>query len=222
MEEKKIIEKIRKALALSVNNPSEGEGKTAALMAQKLMAKYHISMEQVNIKEAEEISEKRVIAGNGNKWKYTLAYIIAENFRCKIFTIGSDTLCFYGYDTDAEIASMTFEALFKIGNKGANNYYQNKRNEAQRNGEYFYGKGLKNSFLAGYLEGIRGELEKQSVALMVITPDEVKEAYNKRTAVGFKTRNSSFKFRNNCDARDKGRTLGRDSVRKNRLEEKCS
>jgi hypothetical protein len=134
-----------------------------------------------------------------------------------MFTLGSGTIVFYGYEVDAEVAAMTYETLFSIGTKGANNYYQNKRNEAQRNGEYFRGTGLKNTFLIGYLEGIKAELEKQSEALMVIVPGEVDKAYQKRTA-GFSSRNTSLHYRPSEEAREKGRTLGKNSVRRNRLE----
>ena len=58
----KIIEKIRKCLELANNNPSEEEAKSAALMAQKLIAKYDISMADVEdvASQCEEIVEEVV------------------------------------------------------------------------------------------------------------------------------------------------------------------
>lgn len=55
----KIINKIKKVLELSKNNPSEKEAQAAALKAQKLMVEYHISMEEVSgIEDSENISEE--------------------------------------------------------------------------------------------------------------------------------------------------------------------
>jgi hypothetical protein len=66
MDEKKIISTIRKVLELSKNNPSANEAQAAALKAQKLMMKYHISVSQVEIEEENhDITEKRVNAGSG-------------------------------------------------------------------------------------------------------------------------------------------------------------
>lgn len=75
--EEKIIEKIRKCLALANNNPSEEEAKAAALMAQKLLAKYNISLvdvEQLEGKSEEIIEEcvwfKDCVKGVARAWKY--------------------------------------------------------------------------------------------------------------------------------------------------------
>ena len=57
----KIIEKVKKILELSKNNPSAEEAESAALKAQKLMAEYHISMAEIEtMNDVENISEKRV------------------------------------------------------------------------------------------------------------------------------------------------------------------
>lgn len=77
--------KVRKALALARNNSSEHESQTAMLMAQKIMAQYGLTMQDV----VEKIpQEKKVIHGEATNygrnqwWKKTLSAIIAENFRC--------------------------------------------------------------------------------------------------------------------------------------------
>lgn len=72
----KIIEKIKKVLELSKNNPSIEEAKSAAIKAQRLMAEYHISMSEIEaIEDTENIVEERIDVGTGNKWKYTLSSI---------------------------------------------------------------------------------------------------------------------------------------------------
>lgn len=210
----KIIEKIKKVLELSKNNPSQEEARAAALKAQKLMAEYHISMQEIDaIENVDDIVEKKVDIGTGNKWKYMLAGIIAKNFRCKFFFYGKSTIVFYGYKIDTEIAAETFTFLFKTGNKAAANYYTKLYNEAKKNECYFKGNGIKNSFLDGYMEGIKDGLEKQCTALMIVIPREVEEKYNKKAA-GFRrmtySLNTSSWYAN--QSREEGKRIGRNTV----------
>ena len=171
------------------NNTSQAEAKAAALKAQKLMAEYHISMKEVEATEnVENITEKPVYVGTGNKWKSLLADIVGKNFRCKYFLYGRSAIVFYGYKEDTEIAAMTFDFLFKTGNRAVANYYQNdqnERNHAIKSQGYFNGSEIRNAFLVGYLEGLEACLEKQCTALMLIVPKEVEESYADMIA-GFK------------------------------------
>lgn len=212
----KIIEKIKKVLELSKNNPSMQEAQAAALKAQKMMAEYHISLSEIEaVEDVENISEKQVDVGNGNKWKYFLAGIIAKNFRCKHFYYGKSTVVFYGYEEDATIAAMTFEFLFKNGCKAANNYYQNRRNEALRNNCCFNGNGIKNSFLVGYLQGIKESLENQCTALMLVTPQQVEEKYRNRISGFKKMQNNGLTVRRNDEglkARENGIRTGKNAI----------
>jgi len=59
MIEDKIIDRIRKILALAGNNPNEHERDTAMKMAQKLLAKHNLSMEEIEFsgQAAEEVIE---------------------------------------------------------------------------------------------------------------------------------------------------------------------
>lgn len=209
----KIIEKVKKILELSKNNPSAEEAKSAALKAQKLMAEYHISLSEIEVVEdVENISEKQVDVGNGNKWKYFLAGIVAKNFRCKHFYYGKSTVVFYGYEEDATIAAMTFEFLFKNGCKAANNYYQNRRKEALKDNCYFNGKGIKNAFLVGYLQGIKESLENQCTALMLVVPQQVEEKYKDMSSGFKKMQNSGLVVRGNDEgikARENGIRTGK-------------
>lgn len=218
----KIITKIKKVLELSRNNPSQEEARSAALTAQKLMAEYHISMSEVDkIEDVENIIEKQIDVGVGAKWKYSLANIIAKNFRCKYFMYGKTRVVFYGYAEDAEIASMTFQFLFDFGNKSAMNYYQRQRNEAKRNNTHFNGRGIKNAYLIGYLNGIKESLEKQCTALLIVIPEKVKEKYEERSS-SFKSRKySGLRFRNNNEgdqALSEGKRQGRNIVKSRQIE----
>ena len=212
----KIIEKVKKILELSKNNPSAEEAESAALKAQKLMAEYHISMAEIEtMNDVENISEKRVEVGKGNKWKYFLAGIVAKNFRCKYFCYGKSAVEFYGYEEDAAIAAMTFSFLFESGNKAANNYYQKRRKEALQGNCYFNGRGIKNAFLAGYLQGIKESLEKQCTALMLVIPQQVEEKYRDRSNGFKKMQNNGLAIRGSMEgekARENGIMAGKETI----------
>lgn len=190
--EERIIEKIRKCLALANNNPSEEEAKAAALQAQKLLAKYNISISDVEELEAttEEIVEhpvwfKDCVKGVARAWKYDLADIVAKNFRCKHFFYGKSAAVFYGHKTDAEAAAEVFKYLFAMGDRLANRATYRVLREFHKRGESAQVSGIYNSWVRGFLQGLREGFDKQCTALMIVVPEEVKEAYEEK-AKGFK------------------------------------
>lgn len=220
MEQEKVIEKIRKILALSKNNPSQAEAEAAALKAQRLMAEYHISLKDIDISDDITIAEQGVTVGYGNKWKYRLAKVVARNFCCEHYLHGKDTIMFYGYETDVEIACNTFKFLFDTGNKLANRYYNKLKKEITGQGYYFDGSGVKNSFLTGYLDGISDVLNKQCVALMIVTAPEVIEGYKERSK-GFATshiRNVSTSGMYSGASRNEGYAAGKNTIAARQIE----
>lgn len=81
--------------------------------------------------------------------------------------------------------------------------------------------GAYNSYITGFLSGLRSELEKQSRELMVVLPLEVAEKYEDEVASGL----TSGKVRElSCDYRrhgliEQGIRDGRDAVRSRRIED---
>ena len=211
----KIIEKIKKVLELSKNNPSENEAQAAVLKAQELMAQYHISLAEVeDVQDIDEIVEERVIVGGGKKWKYSLAGAIAKNFRCRHFYYGNSTVVFYGYETDAKIAAQTFEYLFKIGHNKA------LKERAYYKKQGMWTDGVYNNFCVGFVNGVKAALDKQCTALMVIVPKEVNDAYveikfNRSLSTSLNT--SSYY---GSEAREKGYAAGRSAMESKAIESK--
>lgn len=186
--EERIIEKIRKCLALASNNPSEEEAKAAALQAQKLLAKYNISMTDVEEleQEVEEIVEvatwfSDIVKGVARAWKYDLAYIVASNFRCKHFFYGKSAVVFYGHKTDAEAASEVYKYLFGMGDKLANRVTYRVLRQYHKRGESAQVSGIYNSWVKGFLSGLREGFDKQCTALMIVVPEDVKAAYTEKS-----------------------------------------
>ena len=224
MADKKIIDRIKKLLALAKDNADAAEATAAALMAQKLIAKHDVSKDELHEGEPEEIAE--VVSGEikGKPWGKRLASVIADNFRCQHFynwsgsrshwtgraRKESETVTFVGYDTDAEAATVTFNRLFEIGNRLADAECRRARREK---GTAY---GVRNSFLLGLVEGIKRELEKQCVALMLVRPKAVDAYYEMRTA-GFSSSRSTVRNAYAGASYDNGVSAGRDSVRSARL-----
>ena len=200
----KIIEKIRNLLNMTQENgASETEAMMAALKAQKLIAEYNINIADIETSDdSMTIIEESFVCGKGNKWKVGLAAIIAKNFRCRAYFIGKSQVVFYGYESDAKIALDVFKFLFTTGNKLADRCYY----EYYKKGENT--RGVKNTFLLGFCQGINDVLSKQCVALMIITPEEVKKSFDEKTT-NWKTLKSTLKINNDVRAFEKGREEGK-------------
>lgn len=173
MENKDIIDKIKKLLELGdkEKNSSETEAESAMLKAQELMAKYEITLEMT---EKSEISYNHEICDS--KWnmgfRKPLAVVIANNFRCETYLKGrGGQVVFFGHAVDARIAREVFEFAYNFamreGNRCYNKYYQMGKNT----------QGVFNSYTRGFIVGMERKLSEQSVALMVVKPADVKEKY---------------------------------------------
>lgn len=119
---------------------------------------------------------------------------------------------FFGYETDAEAARLTFERLHETGCRLA-------AEELRRWRRAYPGcslKGVKSSYCAGFVAGIGDELERQTKALMVVVPEEVDVAYKAATEGGgaYKAKSRPM-YRS---AFDHGRSDGRDASRARAVE----
>lgn len=200
----KMIEQIRKLLALAGNNPCEKEAISAALKAQALMAKYNIDLAQVEDEQSdkEEIVKEYCVKGTGvSTWKNVLASIISKNFRVKFYLCG-DNIVFYGYKTDVNIAKEVYNFLAKQGSKFATRLY----NKVRMSGGYT--KGVMNSYLMGFVQGVSDVLERQCVALMIVTPQEVQDSFDEMVS-GWKTVQNRIRYNECSNHYESGRSDGR-------------
>lgn len=211
MEE--IIAKIRKLLAMTEENGcSEGEAMTAALMAQKLMAKHNLTVADIDDDTSKgTIVEVGFEAGTKYKWKYRLASIIAVNFCCKVYVVDNSKVIFYGYENHAKIASDVFKFLFNTGIRLANNYYYKCYKEGRET------VGVKNTFLVGFCDGIKEVLGQQCRALMLVTPKEVEESFAEKMKDS-KTIRTRMKINRDNQAYDDGKLEGKFAANARSLE----
>lgn len=214
----KIIERIKKLLAVVEDRgATEHEAAAAALAAQRLIAENDVEQWEIHSKDAEPI--ETIYADDAKRrWRWSLADVIAPAFRCKTYqTRRWDSarrryvhlMGFYGYKTDATAAAMTFNSLYKIGNRLAQRF--------SRNADY----GTYNAYVTGFVDGISSELEKQTEALMIIVPPKVNEQYEAEHG-SMKSVDTTLRIGCGLDALNayqEGVQEGREAVKSHRIEE---
>lgn len=180
----KIIEKIQNLLELAYDAPNDEEGQTALLMAQRLMVKHNLSMNDLtNSKTQKDIGET---IGTWEYrlpwWQEKLAGILGENFRCKTIRRrlpedGITQIIFFGYQSDAEFCSKVYE--------GALLYLKYRLKRLFPTVSRARWKDYKKSYLLGFLNGIDQRFQDQAQSseefgLMVKIPAEVLEEQHRR------------------------------------------
>ena len=218
-KKEKAIELVKKALALAGDNPNENEAIAAALKAQELMAKYNITeidlMDRVECETIEESIfnfKNNINDCDNHKWKFQLATIIAKNFRCEVYCSGNHIIKFYGYKKDSMIAKEVFGSMYVIGDKLGRRYKERAKKETGTT------KGVYNSFILGFLKGIKEALDKQCTALMIVTPKKVKDSYQELAKSFTRTINSGVKTSNfDNDAFQSGIYEGRNAMQAKQL-----
>ncbi len=113
--EEKIIDKIKKLLALANNSAaSEGERENALRMAHNLLVKHNLEMKDL---QEHEIKENRIFERLETfqmKWCRGVAISIAKLFFCEMFTEGKingtkGRYCFVGKESNATTAALMTE-----------------------------------------------------------------------------------------------------------------
>lgn len=212
---KNVISIINKLLALAdkSRNNSEQEAIAASLKVQKLLAKYNLSMADVTGERKDEPVEQSVAdVGTGKKWKYTLASVVADNFACKHFIVGTEQIVFFGYKADIVAARRVFIYLFKVGHKLATQYAKQYREEN------YAADGVYNSFCKGFVAGVKKELDKQCTALAIVVQPKVKEEWEAFSADFGTLKNSAIQATNR-EAYNEGFVEGKRALNAQYLEE---
>lgn len=188
------MEKIRKCLNLAAGTVPE-EAESALLQAQKLMAKYHISMAEITDMEGEEKAEKVIRSEVTNinlarPWVRELARTVSRNFRCTNYLSGRGNTwrcVMMGYETDVSVAQEVFKACYKYVERQG-------ENRAQRmNDQGMSASGVKVNFCTGFVAGLKKAYEAQvrkheELSLMVVVPKEATDfvATLETKSIGFR------------------------------------
>lgn len=170
MEDNKVLDKIKKLLALA-KSPNEHEAQAAMLKAQELMAKYGMTVEESVETEISYSSYIAETSGNAT-FRVPLASIISKNFRCEVF-LTNNCVSFYGHSEDVSICKEVFEYAYKTIKKLSTKRY----NEARTAG--YETKGFYTQYQSAFLIALKNAFEKQCTALMIVTPPDVTESFSK-------------------------------------------
>ena len=207
-----IVEKIKKLLAHSVENgATEAEAVAFALKAQRLIAENDIEQWELGDEQRREVIEEESNVNLPRTWSRWLASVVSENFRCKLYINPiqqeksvKNHAVFVGYAQDAKAARIVFERLRRVAERSGSAYRRKLRGAS-----WAY-----NSITLGFVEGVRGELEKQSQALMLKVPSDVEEYFEgielEETRKHSSCQVSEF-------LKEEGRAIGRNAVRSGRL-----
>ena len=168
--------KIEKLLAKTVENGcTMDEAATAAKMVQRLIKKYHIDLAEIG-DESEKADGERLDAKSVKKWEIRLISAIAKNMRCKVVVSHRHTsesirrktfVYIIGMDADRKAVIALYDKLRKIckvGMKEEQNYHKKM---------FGTSKGIADSYGFGFTQAIKGEMEKQAKALVLVVPKEV-------------------------------------------------
>lgn len=112
MSDRKIIDKIRKLLALGKGS-TEHEAAAALAKARALMADHGITEAQLAMAEVEEATARGSRAARPPKWETLLAHAVHHALDVYSFIDGAGTRTFIGRGASAEIASYAFAVLFR-------------------------------------------------------------------------------------------------------------
>ena len=215
MDNKQVLEKVKRLLALSdkSKNESEAEAEAALLKAHELMAKYDITMDEASEEKVTYVHEECLSKWNMG-FRKPLAVIISKNFRCETYLRGrGGSVVFFGHATDARIAKEVFEYTYQFAMKGASRMY-NKHYQMGRPT-----KGVFNSYAHGFLAGLKQKLEEQSTALMVVTPPDVKSEFEEMSKGFKKSSGGMFQGNLNREVYSQGITDGKTVMNGRRLKD---
>lgn len=168
----KMIDRVKKLLALSGNNPSEEEARSALMMANRLIAKYNLDLSE-ETGEKVEYSMLPATHPNNNGYRIPLASVIAPSFRCRVIMVGN-TVYFFGRKQDAEACVEVYNYVYRVSRSLA----KKLERKAKKEGRSIHG--LANSYWNGFVMGIKQELDAQCKALMVVVPDDVNKEFDSK------------------------------------------
>jgi hypothetical protein len=121
-EREKMLEKVRKLLALAGSNPNENEAQAAANKAQALLAEYNLTLADVEAKKGDEFVIEKDLVTSSYPWRRQIANAVAHLYFCRYFyqSVFNETgkskvdiHCFAGAPHNVQVAKMMFDYLHR-------------------------------------------------------------------------------------------------------------
>ena len=111
----KIVDRIRKALALAENQAGTPEGDTAAKIARQLMQKHAVEVVDLGQDpEDDPMIEHGFEIEKRNQWRRNLAHSLAEH--CEVFSLswgGTNKMTLYGRESGVEVAEYLYSIVVR-------------------------------------------------------------------------------------------------------------
>ena len=160
MEHEKIIDKIKKCLALS-NSDNPHEAAAALRQAQKLMEMHNLTELDISLSDVQECSAKAPSV-DMVRWEAALADLVARAFGCTVFSSQSARwlnmrtrrihhYVFIGVEPAARIAQYAFEVLSEQCAKARRRYISAQRKNCKASTKTARG----DAFAEGYVLGLQ-------------------------------------------------------------------
>lgn len=165
MSRDRVIEKVRKLLALS-NSSNEHEAALAAAHAQRLLAEHNLSMSELEAREEGAAEVELQVAKAVPKWVSSLFATVANAFDCFPIVTTTATLSrlrFIGVGEDPEVASCTMQYLMGELKRLASAYLRNVVPK-DRPIDASVRTRIRNSYLLGGVYGVRQAMSAQKAA----------------------------------------------------------
>lgn len=164
MSRARIIEKVRKLLALS-RSSNEHEAALAAAHAQRLLAEHNLTMSELEVREEGAGEAELAVARTVPKWLSSLFAVIAGAFDCMpvvTTTAEGGRLRFIGVGDDPAVAACTLQFLLKELRRLATAYLK-LRSDIEHCTPALRRR-LRDSYLLGGVQGVRQALAAQKAA----------------------------------------------------------
>lgn len=158
MVSKNIIEKIQKLLTLGGNNPNENEATNATRMAMDLLAKYNLSMSEIQNTEKESVSHEDYKPGGKSfpTWKTVLLNAICKAHFCSvILRPGTGTYIIVGKETNRVTSKMMFTYLCNVID------FETKQFLKDKDYDRSYGKIQGNAFRVGMAKRLESRFQEK-------------------------------------------------------------
>ena len=203
MQREEILRKIEKLLRVAEGKANINESILAASMAQELMLKYNLKLEDVP-KEA-EITEEYIeenIHSIQRRWERHLLGVICKANFCRAIMVARSKAALIGKESNLKMVRFMFAYLHREINRLAKEY----SNQTDRIKIFSIGAV---SEIARRLAELKNNVQvtKDSKALMVVLENEIQLAYQKLHP-NAQTINSPT-IRGNSDAYNNGKEAGR-------------
>jgi hypothetical protein len=151
MSDSRIIQKMKKLMAMAEGNANENEAMTAARQLQILLAKHNISMSELDTPDEEkEQIESSSESHKCRPWKRVVALSIARLYFCEMYFTrmgnGKSSYFFVGTETNRNFAMQIFSMVVKSIEK-----------DSRKQSKEIYGKedsSFVNSFWSGAMHRI--------------------------------------------------------------------